>query len=148
MTRSQRINAVIGAQLCALALAGGALADDVPEDYLVGTWALGGAEACEVATGERLIFAADGTFTSTLDGEPSAAGFWQLTEHELELHMVSSPAYFDDPERSDDDMLASLAGQYTYYYARGLTFDVEPDDFRVVVNMGETMRGADLHRCP
>ena len=23
-----------------------------------------------------------------------------------------------------------------------------PDDFRIVVNMGETMRGADLHRCP
>jgi hypothetical protein len=138
---------LVGAQLCALALAGGVLADEPPEDYLVGTWALGGAAACEAATGERLIFAADGTFASTLDGEPSAAGFWQLTEHELELHMVSSPAYFDDPARSDDDILASLDGQYGYYYARGLTFDVEPDDFRVVVNMGETMRGADLHRC-
>jgi hypothetical protein len=138
---------LIAAQLLTLAMVGSAWADDVPGDYLVGTWALGSAEACELDTGERLIFAADGTFTSTLDGEPSAAGFWQLTEHDLELHMVSSPAYFDDPERTDDDVLAGFAGQYDYFYARGLTFDVEPDDFRVVVNMGDTMRGANLFRC-
>lgn len=148
MTKSKPIAAVLCAQLCALAIAGGALADAVPEDYLVGTWALGGAEACDSDEGERLVFAADGTFTSTLDGEPSAAGFWQLTEHDLELHMVSSPAYFDDPDRTDDDVLASLEGQYTYYYARGLTFDVEPDEFRIVVDMADTMRGADLYRCP
>ena len=148
MTTSQRMTAILGAQLCALAIAGSAWADDVPADYLVGTWALGGAEACESASGERLIFAADGTFTSTLDGDPSAAGFWQLTGHDLELHMVSSPAYFDDPDRTDDDLLASLEGQYDYFYARGLTFDVEPESFRVVVNMADTMRGADLNRCP
>jgi hypothetical protein len=148
MTKTQRTRLVLGLPLGAALLAGVARADEAPATYLVGTWALGSLEACDAATGEHLTFAADGTFVATLHGAASATGFWQLDGHELELHLVAAPAVFDDPASEADDVLAGLAGQYTYYYAKGLTFDIEPDAFRTVVVMGDIMRGADLHRCP
>lgn len=140
--------AVLGVQLGFAALAGGGSADELAGDYLPGVWAMGSAEACAANSGERLDFAADGTFTGSLHGSPTVAGFWQLADDELELHMVTSPAFFDDPATDADDALASHAGQYTYYYAKGLMFDIEPDAFRVVANMGDQMQGADLFRCP
>ena len=148
MSKPHRILAVLSAHVCAATIAGVAWADDMPADYLVGTWALGTVEACAEPAGEQLSFKADGTFASFLDGMPSATGFWQLEGHELELHMVSSPASFDDPSTSEDDLLAELDGRYEYYHAKGLTFDVEPDAFRMVATMGDVMRGADLYRCP
>lgn len=135
-------------QLGAVALAAGGSAHELAAGYLPGSWAIGSAEVCAAGSGERLAFAADGTFEGTLDGKPTAAGFWHLAEDVLELHMVTSPAFFDDPRTAADDALAAHAGQYTYYFAKGLMFDIEPDAFRMVATLGDQMRGANLFRCP
>lgn len=148
MTTRGRTIAVLGMHIGAVAIAGGVLADEVPEGYLPGSWAVGSAEACAAGTGERLTFGADGAFSGTLHGSPTAAGFWQRDEDLLMLHMVASPAFFDDPATDADDALAAHAGQYSYYFARGLMFDIEPDAFRVVATMGDQMQGANLFRCP
>ena len=47
-----------------------------------------------------------------------------------------------------DDALSELAGQYQYYYAKALLFDIEPDGFRAVATMGNLLRGANYSRCP
>ena len=144
----ERTIAFVGVQACAVALTFAAWADEVPDNYLPGTWAVGGAEACKAPASEHLTFAPDGTFAAARNGQPTATGFWHLVEDVLDLHMVSSPAFFDDPASNADDALSSLAGQYDYFYAKALLFDIEPDSFRAVATMGNKLRGANYHRCP
>lgn len=148
MTILGRTIAVLGTHIGAVAIAGGVLADEVPDGYLAGSWVIGAAEACTADTGERLTFGPDGAFSAALHGSPTAAGFWERDEDVLLLHMLASPAFFDDPATDTDDALAAHAGQYTYYFAKGLMFDIEPDAFRVVATMGDQLQGANLFRCP
>ena len=144
----QRTIAFLGVQACAVAMAWAAFADEVPDKYLPGTWATGGAEACGTPTAEHITFDADGTFKTVRGDQPTATGFWHLVEDVLDLHMVSSPAFFDDPATKSDDALSSLAGQYQYFYAKALLFDITPDSFRAVATMGNLLRGANYRRCP
>jgi hypothetical protein len=119
----------------------GEMLEEIPDGYLEGTWGIGGSEACGAATTEHFRFAADGTFTTVQADQPTAVGFWQLTDDKLDLHMVSSPAFFHD-------QLQPFAGQYTYYYAQALLFDIEDQAFRMVAYLGGQLRGANLVRCP
>jgi hypothetical protein len=115
--------------------------EEVPDGYLDGTWAVGGSEACGADSTERLTFDANGTFTSVQGDQPTSVGFWHLVDDKLDMHMVSSPAFFGD-------QLQPFAGQYTYYYAQALLFDIEDQTFRMVAYMGGQLRGANLTRCP
>jgi hypothetical protein len=144
----ERTIAFLGVQACAVAITVAAWSDEVRDNYLPGTWAIGGAKACEAPASERITFNPDGTFEAVQQSKPSAVGFWHLVEDVLDLHMVSSPAFFDDPASHFDDALSDLAGQYEYFYAKGLLFDVEQDDFRMVATMGNKLRGANYRRCP
>jgi hypothetical protein len=144
----ERTIAFAAAHACAAAMCWAAWADEVPDNYLPGTWGIGGTEACGGAGTEHITFASDGTFEVVQDGSATAVGFWHLVEDVLDLHMVSSPAFFDDPTTNVDDPLSSFAGQYQYFYAKGLLFDVEPEGFRMVASMGDLLRGANYGRCP
>lgn len=144
----ERTIAFLGVQACAAALAWTAWSDEVPDNYLPGTWAIGGTEACKGQATEHITFDPDGTFEAVRGNQPTATGFWHLVEDVLDLHMVSSPAFFDDPTSDFDDPLSNLAGQYQYFYAKALMFDIEPDGFRAVATMGNMLRGADYSRCP
>ena len=62
MTILGRTIAVLGMHIGAVAIAGGVLADEVPDDYLPGNWVIGSAEACAAGTGEQLAFGPDGAF--------------------------------------------------------------------------------------
>ena len=139
----------LGVQACAVALTFAAWSDEVRDNYLPGTWAIGGTGACEAAETERITFDPEGTFRGGARAvSPPQIGFWHLVEDVLDLHMVSSPAFFDDPTSDFDDALSELAGQYEYFYAKGLLFDVEENDFRMVATMGNKLRGANYSRCP
>jgi hypothetical protein len=145
----KRFFAFLAVPTFAIALASAAFAqdesegvpDEIPDGYLEGTWAIGDSEACGAGTAEHFRFDADGTFATVQGGEPTATGFWHLVDDKLDLHMVSSPAFFDD-------QLQPFAGQYTYYYAQALVFDIEDQAFRMVAYMGGQLRGANLARCP
>jgi hypothetical protein len=141
----KRLVAFLAMPVLALALASAASAqevpDEIPEGYLEGTWGIGGAEACGADATEHLSFDADGTFSAVQGGKPTAVGFWHLVDDRLDLHMVSSPAFFDD-------QLQPFTGQYTYYYAQALVFDIEDQAFRMVAYLGGQLRGANLARCP
>ena len=144
----ERTVAFVAMQACAVTLAWAAWADEVPENYLPGTWAVGGTEACGTPAAEHITFNPDGTFEAAQDGKANAVGFWHLVEDVLDLHMVSSPAFFDDPASDVDNALSNFAGQYEYFYAKGLLFDIEQDGFRMVATMGNRLRGANYSRCP
>jgi hypothetical protein len=144
----ERTIAFAAVQACAVAMCWSAWADEVPDNYLPGTWGIGGTEACGGAGTEHITFGPDGTFEVVQDGTATAVGFWHLVEDVLDLHMVSSPAFFDDPNASFDDVLGDLAGQYQYFYSKALLFDIEPGGFRAVASMGNLLRGANYGRCP
>ena len=144
----ERTIAFVGMQVCAMALVWAAWADEVPDNYLPGTWSVGSADACGGAGTEHITFDPNGTFLVFRDGDATATGFWHQVEDVLDLHMVSSPAFFDDPATTVDDPLSSFAGQYDYFYAKALLFDIEPDSFRAVATMGNKLRGANYSRCP
>jgi hypothetical protein len=143
----ERAVALLGVPACAVCLAWAAWADEVPDNYLPGTWAIGGADDCQAPAAERITFDPDGTFRAVRGEQPTATGFWHLVEDVLDLHMVSSPAFFDDPATSFDDALSDFAGQYEYFYAKALLFDIAPDGFRAVATMGNMLRGANYSRC-
>jgi hypothetical protein len=139
---------VLGIAASTLAAASTAWSAELSKDYLAGSWAVGGADACGTPSAEHITFSPDGTFGATRDGKATAVGFWFLVEDNLDLHMITSPAFFDDPSTRLDDQLSDFAGQYSYYYAKALLFDVADDAFRMVASMGTMMRGANLGRCP
>jgi hypothetical protein len=144
----KRTVAFLAVPTLAVALASAAFAqnqpqepeDEIPDGYLEGTWAIGDAQACDNPTTEHLTFDADGTFMAKQGDASTAVGFWHLVDDKLDLHMVSSPAFFGD-------QLQPFAGQYTYYYAQALLFDIEDQGFRMVAYMGGQLRGANLARC-
>jgi hypothetical protein len=142
----KRSVAVLAAPVFALALVSAASAqdaplDEIPDGYLTGTWAVGGSEACGADTTEHITIDANGTFTAAQRDKPTAVGFWHLVDDNLDLNMVSSPAFFTD-------QLQPLAGQYTYYHAQALLFDIEEQSFRMVAYLAGQLRGANLGRCP
>jgi hypothetical protein len=115
----ERTIAFLGMQACAIAMGWAVFADEVPDNYLPGTWAIGGTDACGTPASEHITFDPDGTFRTVRSEQPTATGFWHLVEDVLDLHMVSSPAFFDDPATRFDDALSDFAGQYQYFYAQG-----------------------------
>ena len=141
----KRTVAFLAVPTFAVALAAAAPAqevpDEIPDGYLNGTWAIGGSEACGADTTEHLTFDGNGTFTTVQRDQPTAVGFWHLVDDNLDLNMVSSPAFFTD-------QLQPLAGQYTYYHAQALLFDIEEQSFRMVAYLAGQLRGANLGRCP
>jgi hypothetical protein len=138
----KRFVAFLGVPTFAVALASAAFAQDPTDEIpLEGTWAIGDAQACDDPTSERLTFDTSGTFTAEQGGEPTATGFWQLADDKLDLHMVSSPAFFDD-------QLQPSVGGYTYYYAQALLFDYEEQSVRMVAYMAGQLQGANPARCP
>ena len=143
----KRIMGVLGTLACAVGLAPAAWSLEPTRDYLAGTWGVGAAEACDGAS-EHIAFDPNGTFTTMSGGKPTAAGFWHLVQDNLDLHMVTSPAFFDDPTTESDDGLSEFVGQYSYFYAKALLFDVEQNSFRTVAAMGNMLRGANYRRCP
>jgi hypothetical protein len=115
--------------------------DEIPDGYLEGTWAIGDAQACDNPTTEHLTFEADGTFTAEQGDASTAVGFWNLVDDKLDLHMVSSPAFFGD-------QLQPFTGQYAYYNVQALVFDYDEQSFRMVAYMAGQLQGANLARCP
>ncbi len=138
----------LAALVCVVGIAPAAWSVELTKDYLAGTWGVGGADACAAATTEQITFEPNGGFTNIRGGKLTATGFWHLVEDNLDLHMVTSVAFFDDPTTTADDQLSDYAGQYNYFYAKALIFDVEQDSFRTVAAMGDMLRGANYHRCP
>jgi hypothetical protein len=145
---SKQILVALGVLACVVGSSSAARSVELTKDYLAGNWSVGGSDACSAAASEHITFDSQGTFTTVSGDKPTAAGFWHLVEDHLDLHMVTSPAFFDDPTTASDDALREFAGQYGYFYAKALIFDVEQDSFRAVAALGNMLRGANYQRCP
>jgi hypothetical protein len=77
-----------------------ASADDLSADYLHGRWVIDDQD-CSLPDSEYMEFNKNGTFEVTRTGNAEIVGFWAVKEGILDLHMVTSPGFFDDLKKRD-----------------------------------------------
>ena len=134
-------NATLVAVLC-LFFAPWAHTADLNAEYLTGRWAID-AQDCSAVDVETIEFRKNGTFESARSGEAEIVGFWDISEGILELHMVTSPAYFDDIEPT----LGAFKGLYHYFQARMAVYNIETDRFEALGVMGNQIKQARAVKC-
>jgi hypothetical protein len=76
-----------------------ASADDLTADYLYGRWVINDQD-CSSPDSEYMEFNKNSTFEGMRTGQAEIVGFWRLKKGILDLHMVTSPAFFDDLQSS------------------------------------------------
>ena len=80
-------------------LAPWANAGDLSAEYLYGHWVIDD-QNCSSPDSEYFEFRKNGTFESTRTGKAEIVGFWGFNEDILELHMVTSLAFFVGSNRT------------------------------------------------
>jgi hypothetical protein len=95
-------------------------AADLSADYLYGRWVIDD-QNCSSPDSEYIEFSKNGTFEETRTGQAEIVGFWRLKEGILNLHMVTSPGYFDDLHK----VLAEFEGVYGYFQGRMVIFNTQ-----------------------
>ena len=121
----------------------GANAGDLSADYLRGRWVIDD-QNCSSSKSEYLEFRKDGTFESIRTGKAEIVGFWALAEGIVTLHMVTSPAFFDDLHKD----LREHEGKYHYFQASLVIFNTEDEDFEAVGVIGSQVKRMSAARCP
>ena len=120
-----------------------ALAADLSADYLHGRWVIDDQD-CSSPDSEYMEFNKNGTFEGTRTGQAEIVGFWGLKEGILDLHMVTSPAFFDDLHKD----LAGFEGIYSYFQGRMVIFNTQNKSFEAFGVIGDETKRASAVRCP
>ena len=110
--------------------------------YLIGRWVLN-AQDCSAPDAETIEFRKNGTFESTRAGKAEAVGFWGINADIVELHMVTSPAYFDNIEPT----LGAFKDLYQYFQARMAVFNIQKDSFEAVGVLGNQLKRTRAVKC-
>ena len=84
-------------------------AGELSQDYLAGRWVID-SQSCNSMESEYIEFRKDGTYVSVRGSKSEIVGFWRLEDDMLELHMLTSPAFFDD---IDVSLSWNAGGSYT-----------------------------------
>jgi hypothetical protein len=121
----------------------GANAGDLSADYLRGRWVIDD-QNCSSSKSEYLEFRKDGTFKSIRTGKAEIVGFWALAEGIVTLHMVTSPAFFDDLYKE----LREHEGAYHYFQASLVISNAEDENFEAVGVIGSQVKRMSAARCP
>jgi len=118
-------------------------AADLSADYLYGRWVIGDQD-CSSPDSEYMEFNKNGTFAGLRTGNAEIVGFWKLQEGILNLHMVTSPAFFDDLQKQ----LAGFEGIYSYFQGRMVIFNTQDKAFEAFGVIGDEMKRTMAVRCP
>ena len=117
-------------------------AADLSADYLDGRWVID-EQNCSSPDSEYIEFNKNGTFAGTRTGKAEIVGFWGLKEGILDLHMVTSPAFFDDLHQE----LAGFEGIYNYFQGRMVIFNTQDKSFEAFGVIGDEMKRTTAVRC-
>ena len=118
-------------------------ADDLSAEYLHGRWVIDD-QNCSSSDSEYMEFNKNGTFEGTRTGQAEIVGFWGLKEGILDLHMVTSPGYFDDLYKE----LEGFGGLYGYFQGRMVIFNTQNKSFEAFGVIGDEIKRASAVRCP
>ena len=120
----------------------GAKAADLSADYLYGRWVIDD-QNCSSPDSEYIEFNKNGTFEGTRTGQAEIVGFWVLKGGILDLHMVTSPAFFDDIHKD----LARFEGIYNYLQGRMVIFNTQDKSFETFGVIGDEIKRTAAVRC-
>jgi hypothetical protein len=118
-------------------------AADLSADYLSGRWVLD-EKNCSSPDSEYIEFNKSGTFEGIRTGKAEIVGFWALKEGILDLHMVTSPAFFVDIHKD----MAGFEGIYSYFQGRMVIFNTQDKSFEAFGVIGNEMKRTSAVRCP
>jgi hypothetical protein len=122
----------------------GVNAAELTPQYLQGEWVVGTTEQnCDSTESEHVTFRKNGSFEGGRAGKVEASGIWTIVEGMLELHIVSSPAFFGDIHEE----LKAFEDQYDYYYIKIVPFNIEEGRFEAVGVIGEIVKKGVFVRC-
>jgi hypothetical protein len=117
-------------------------AGELSMEYLYGRWVIDD-QSCASPDSEYMEFRKNGTFENTRTGKTEIVGFWELDEEILNLHMVTSPAFFDDLNPD----LQSFESEYNYFQARVVIFNTQKKNFEAFGVIGNEMKRMTAARC-
>ena len=117
-------------------------AADLSADYLYGRWVID-EQNCSSTDSEYIEFSKNGTFEGTRTGKAEIVGFWGLKEGIMDLHMVTSPAFFDDMHKD----LARFEGIYSYFQGRMVIINTQDKSFEAFGVIGDEIKRASAVRC-
>ena len=118
-------------------------AADLSTDYLYGRWVIDDQD-CSSPDSEYMEFNKNGTFEGTRTGNAEIVGFWVLKGGILDLHMVTSPAFFDDLNKE----LAGFGGIYSYFQGRMVIFNTQDNSFEAFGVIGDEIKRTMAVKCP
>ena len=118
-------------------------AADLSADYIHGRWVIDDQD-CSSPDSEYMEFNKNGTFEGMRTGQAEIVGFWRLKKGILDLHMVTSPAFFDDLHRE----LAGFEGIYSYFQGRMVIFNTQDKSFEAFGVIGDEIKRASAVKCP
>jgi hypothetical protein len=128
-----------------LGLGAEAKAAELSSDYLLGTWLIDSTD-CADNNAEFAIFRDTGAVESVRAGKLEAAGFWEIDDDTVVIHVVASPAFFHG-EREGFEGLKAFEGQYDAFKIRVVPFNVETDTFGAIGLLGEEVNKGSFTRC-
>ena len=117
-------------------------AGELSQDYLAGRWVID-SQSCNSMESEYIEFRKDGTYVSGRGGKSEIVGFWNLEDDILKLHMLTSPAFFDDIHGA----LADFENKYQYLPARMVIFNAKKDSLEAIGLLGDVIKRAKAVRC-
>ena len=117
-------------------------AADLSADYLYGRWVID-EQNCSSPDSEYMEFNKNGTFEGTRTGKAEIVGFWGLKGGIIDLHMVTSPAFFDDIQKD----LARFEGIYNYLQGRMVIFNTQDKSFEAFGVIGDEIKRTAAVRC-
>ena len=118
-------------------------AADLSAEYLYGRWVID-EQNCTSPDSEFIEFNRNGTFEGTRTAKAEIVGFWGLEEGILNLHMVTSPAFFVDIHKELD----RFDGIYSYFQGRMVIFNTQNKSFEAFGVIGDEIRRTSAVRCP
>ena len=117
-------------------------AADLSADYLDGRWVID-EQNCSSPDSEYMEFNKNGTFEGTRTGKAEIVGFWGLKEGIVDLHLVTSPAFFDDLHKE----LAGYGGLYSYFQGRMVIFNTQDKSFETFGVIEDEIKRTAAVRC-
>jgi len=117
-------------------------AGDLSMEYLYGRWVVD-EESCASPDSEYMDFRKNGTFENTRTGKTEIVGFWGLNEDILDLHMVTSPAFFDDLHQD----LQGFENMYDYFQAKVVIFNTQKNSFEAFGVIGNETKRMTTVKC-
>jgi hypothetical protein len=118
-------------------------AADLSAEYIYGRWVIDDQD-CSSPDSEYMEFNKNGTFEGMRTGQAEIVGFWRLKAGILDLHMVTSPAFFDDLHKE----LAGFEGIYSYFQGRMVIFNTQNKSFEAFGVIGDEIKRSAAVRCP